>query len=57
MIESGLLSFILILIFIGYVVCYPLVEYRTDFLKILYHVAFVGGFYMLIMVQVIVRCI
>ena len=30
MIESGLLAFILIVIYMGYIVCYPVVEYKSD---------------------------
>ena len=57
MIESGLLSFILIMIYIGYITCYPLVEYKSDLIKICYHALFIGGFYGLAIVQVLLRTI
>ena len=55
MIESGLLAFILIMIYMGYIICYPLVEYKSDLIKISYHALFIGGFYGLVIVQVLLR--
>ena len=55
MIESGLLAFILIMIYMGYIICYPLVEYKSDLIKISYHALFIGGFYGLAIVQVLSR--
>lgn len=57
MIESGLLSFILIMIYVGYIMCYPLVENKPDIIKISYHTLFIGGFYGLAIVQVLLRTI
>ena len=55
MIESGLLVFILVMIYMGYIMCYPFVEYKSDFIKISYHALFIGGFYGLAIVQVLLR--
>ena len=55
MIESGLLAFILVVIYMGYIVCYPLVEYMSDFIKISYHSLFLGSFYGLAIVQLLLR--
>ena len=55
MIESGLLAFILIMIYMGYIMCYQIVEYKSDLIKICYHALFIGGFYGLAIVQVLLR--
>ena len=55
MIESGLLAFIWIMIYMGYIMCYPIVEYKSDLTKICYHALFIGSFYGLVIVQVLLR--
>ena len=55
MIEWQLLLFLLVLIYTGYTVCYPLIEYKSDFIKISYHSLFLGSFYGLAIVQLLLR--
>lgn len=55
MIEWKLLLFILVLIYTGYTVCYPLIEYKSDFIKVSYHSLFLGSFYGLAIVQLLLR--
>jgi uncharacterized membrane protein len=53
MIEWKLLLFILIMITMGYIVCYPLIEYKSDFFKISYHVLLLGSLYGLMIMQLL----
>ena len=57
MIEWKLLLFILIMIYTGYMVCYPFIEFKSDFIKTSYHALFLGSFYGLAIVQVLLRTI
>lgn len=54
-IDSGPLSLILIMIFGAYIACYSLVENRSDLVKLIYHIIFIGGFYGLAIMQVLIR--
>ena len=53
MIEWKLLLFILIMIIMGYIMCYPLIEYKSDFFKISYHVLLLGSLYGLMILQLL----
>ena len=53
MIEWKLLLFILVLIYTGYTVCYPLIEYKSDFIKTSYHASLLGSLYGLMIVQLL----
>lgn len=53
MIEWKLLLFILIMIIMGYIMCYPLIEYKSDFIKTSYHALLLGSLYGLMVVQLL----
>lgn len=53
MIEWKLLLFILIMINMGYIMCYPLIEYKSDFIKTSYHALLLGSLYGLMIVQLL----
>lgn len=55
MIEWKLLLFILIMICTGYIVCYPFIEYKSDFIKTSYYALFLGSLYGLMIVQLLLR--
>ena len=55
MIEWNLLLFILVVIYAWYTACYPFIEYKSDFIKISYHSLFLGSFYGLAIVQLLLR--
>ena len=53
MIEWKLLLLILIMINMGYIICYPLIENKSDFIKTSYHALLLGSLYGLMIVQLL----